>query len=144
MSYVTEQLKIFFKEKGISQTDVGIALGGTPQYANQLLNGKKSLGRATAKKLHDAYGLSTAWLLTGEGEMLKPEPQPTQSLNINGNRSSRVTVNNVNSGTLDQSKTVTADVDKAVLLERIKMLEKQLEEEKARSEKLLDKIIKMQ
>lgn len=35
-----------------------------------MFNGKRTITRQTAQKLHDAYGLSIAWLLTGEGDMM--------------------------------------------------------------------------
>lgn len=41
-----------------------------PAYINKLLNGKKAFGRNTAKQFQDLYGLSSTWLLTGEGPML--------------------------------------------------------------------------
>lgn len=64
------QLKKFFKSQGITQQQVGESLGTTQAYVNLMLNGRCSLGRQTAQKLHDAYGLSVAWLLTGEGDMM--------------------------------------------------------------------------
>lgn len=63
-------LKNFFREKKITQQNVADTLHSSNSYVNQLLNGKCSLGRSAAQKLSDAYGLSVAWLLTGEGEML--------------------------------------------------------------------------
>jgi hypothetical protein len=66
-----KKLKKFFRDRSITQQEIGDALETTQAYANLMLNGKCSLGRATAQKLSDAYGLSVAWLLTGEGNMLK-------------------------------------------------------------------------
>ena len=78
-----KELKKFFRSKGITQQQIGETLGTTQAYANLMLNGKCSLGRQTAQKLHEAYGLSVAWLLTGEGDMLaQPHPQGGTSVNI--------------------------------------------------------------
>lgn len=92
-----KQLKIFFKSKNITQQQVGDALGTSQSYVNSLLTGRNPIGRLTAQKLHELYGLSTAWLLTGEGDMLA---QPQGGTNINITRGGDVSVSghhNVNS-----------------------------------------------
>ena len=63
-------LKAFFKKQGITQQQIGDALGTSQSYVNSLLTGRNPIGKSTAAKLHEAYGLSAAWLLTGEGELL--------------------------------------------------------------------------
>jgi len=82
------QLKKFFKAQGITQQQVGETLGTTQAYVNLMLNGKCSLGRQTAQKLHDAYGFSVAWLLTGEGDMMARGAAAVNTINIDarGNR----------------------------------------------------------
>lgn len=64
------QLKKFFKRQGITQAEIAERYGTTQAYINLLLNGKTPIGKSCAVKLHDLYGLSVAWLLTGEGEMM--------------------------------------------------------------------------
>lgn len=76
------QLKKFFKSQGITQQQVGESLGTTQAYVNLMLNGRCSLGRQTAQKLHDAYGLSVAWLLTGEGDMMARGAAAVNTINI--------------------------------------------------------------
>ncbi len=81
------RLKNFFKSQGITQQEIGNALGTTQAYVNLMLNGRCSLGRATAQKLSDAYGLSMAWLLTGEGPMMAADVSATAGNNgvaVNG------------------------------------------------------------
>lgn len=78
------KLKNFFKAAGITQNQMAEILCADQSYISQLLNGKCSLGRATAQKLSDAYGLSVAWLLTGEGEMMK-NAQPSASVTASAN-----------------------------------------------------------
>ncbi len=63
-------LKNFFRERKITQQQIADGLGVSQTYVNALLCGKKNFGRNAAQKFHDAYGLSVAWLLTGDGEMM--------------------------------------------------------------------------
>ena len=62
-----ERLKRYFDENGITQQQVADALNVSLQYVNQILNGKKSLGKKNAERLANLYGLSKSFLLTGEG-----------------------------------------------------------------------------
>ena len=74
---VHDELKRYFDERGITQQQVADALGVSLQYVNQLLNGRKMLGKKNAERLANLYGLSKPFLLTGEGELLLPSPTPT-------------------------------------------------------------------
>ena len=65
-----DSLKRFFDEKGITQQQVADALGVSLQYVNQLLNGRKTLGKKNAERLANIYGLSKPFLLTGEGSLI--------------------------------------------------------------------------
>mgnify|MGYP002521350825 CR=1 FL=1 len=64
------QLKKFFKDLGLTQRQIADKLGVKQSYVNLMLNGRNPIGRHNAQKFHDAYGLSVAWLLTGEGDMM--------------------------------------------------------------------------
>ncbi len=63
-------LRKFFKRQGITQQEIGNTLGTSQSYINSLFSGRNPIGKSTAQKLSDAYGLSVAWLLTGEGPMM--------------------------------------------------------------------------
>lgn len=64
------QLKLFFKRKKITQQQIADRLGVSQAYVYQLLCGRTAFGKGTATKFQDIYGLSAAWLLTGEGDMM--------------------------------------------------------------------------
>lgn len=67
------ELRQYFENQGITQKQIAEDLGVDKAYVNKLLNGDKPFGKKTAAKWSDLYGLSTSWLLTGEGDMLLPE-----------------------------------------------------------------------
>lgn len=76
----TENLRKFFENKGITQKSIAEELNVAPAYINKLLTGKKAFGKKTAQKFQDLYGLSSSWLLTGEGSMLtEPATAPAAS-----------------------------------------------------------------
>lgn len=76
----TENLRKFFESKGITQKSIADELNVAPAYINKLLTGKKAFGKKTAQRFQDLYGLSSSWLLTGEGSMLtEPATAPTAS-----------------------------------------------------------------
>lgn len=76
------QLKNFFKAHGITQGDIAITLEAHQSFVSAMFNGKRSITRQTAQKLHDAYGLSIAWLLTGEGDMMAQAAAAVNTINI--------------------------------------------------------------
>ena len=76
----TENLRKFFERKGITQKSIADELNVAPAYINKLLTGKKAFGKKTAQRFQDLYGLSSSWLLTGEGSMLtEPATAPAAS-----------------------------------------------------------------
>ena len=70
---VSLALKNYFIEKNITLNDIAEKFGVTTVHIGHLLNGKKQFGRGTAKKWHEAYGFSIAWLMTGEGSMFQTD-----------------------------------------------------------------------
>jgi plasmid maintenance system antidote protein VapI len=106
-------LKKFFKDQNITQQQVAYKLGTSQAYVNSILTGRNPIGRQTAAKLSAAYGLSAAWLLTGEGEMLATSHGSVNHISIDaGSRinatggSSVSNVGNVAQGTAADTTTV--------------------------------------
>ena len=90
---ISNELANFFKDKGLSQTDVAKMLGTTPQYISALFSGRKNVGKKQAVKFEELFGLSASWLLTGKGNMLTtPVHAEEGSVQVMGNAS------NVNAG----------------------------------------------
>ena len=90
---ISEELTNFFKNKGLSQTDVANMLGTSPQYICAIFSGRKSIGKKQAVKFEELFGLSASWLLTGKGNMLNtPVHAEEGSVQVMGNAS------NVNAG----------------------------------------------
>lgn len=86
----TEELRKFFDNQGITQKAIAQRMNVDPAYINKLLNGKKAFGRNTAKQFQDLYGLSSAWLLTGEGPMLTSDLSGSVSQHSSGDNSPKV------------------------------------------------------
>lgn len=59
-------LKSWMKANDISPTEVANRLGVSMAYVSALFAGK-TIGKKVAKKLHDKFGLSESYLLTGKG-----------------------------------------------------------------------------
>ena len=90
---ISNELANFFKNKGLSQTDVANMLGTSPQYVCAIFSGRKSIGKKQAVRLEELFGLSASWLLTGKGNMLSaPIHAEEGSVQVIGNAS------NVNAG----------------------------------------------
>ncbi len=64
------ELRSYFKERGISQREIADAMGVSPAYINSIFTGKRNVGKNNAEKLQEKFGISASWLLTGEGSML--------------------------------------------------------------------------
>lgn len=109
-SFFHDTLKKFFKRQGITQQQIGDALGTTQVYVNSILNGRAPIGKSTAVKLHDLYGLSVAWLLTGEGEMMASSNATT----INIGRDSIKGGRDANGTSIQQGEGLAEVVEKLV------------------------------
>lgn len=103
------QLKKFFKRQGITQAEIAERYGTTQAYINLLLNGKTPIGKSCAVKLHELYGLSVSWLLTGNGNMI--DESTTNTVNIS--RDSVKVGGNV-SGGIQQGGSLSEVVEKLV------------------------------
>jgi len=69
-------LKSWLKANDITPTMVSNQLGVSTAYVSALFAGK-TIGKKVAKKLHDEFGLSESYLLTGKG--LIDDPMPAQT-----------------------------------------------------------------
>lgn len=102
-------LKFFFKKNGITQEYLANILSMSQPNLNAMLNGRRSISKQTAVKLHDLYGLSVSWLLTGDGNMI--DESTTNTVNIN--RDSVKVGGNV-SGGIQQGGNLSEVVEKLV------------------------------
>lgn len=70
MTKISSKLKEYFDNKGITQADIALKLGVSKAYVNSLFTGKREFGKQQAETWSNLFGLSSSWLLTGEGNML--------------------------------------------------------------------------
>lgn len=73
MAKIGEKLRQYFENQGVKQNEIARAIGVSPTYITKIYNGEREIGKEQADKWVTRFGLSKAWLLTGEGEMLKHE-----------------------------------------------------------------------
>ena len=71
MAKLEDDLRKFFDSQKITQKDIANKLGVSTAYINSLFKGKRAFGKEQAEIWANHFGLSPAWLLTGEGSMLK-------------------------------------------------------------------------
>lgn len=64
-----DDLKEFFRKRGLTQQNIADKLGVSQSYVGMLMSGNKDFGKNTAQTWADEFGLSVAWLLTGEGSI---------------------------------------------------------------------------
>lgn len=62
-------LRDFFKKLGLTQQNIADRLNVSQSYVGMLMSGAKPFGKATAQTWSETFGLSVAWLLTGEGDI---------------------------------------------------------------------------
>lgn len=74
MKPVHEELRAYFRERGISQVEIANQLGVTKATVNKLFLGHVKFGKAQAEKWHELFGVSKSFLLTGEGSIVDEEP----------------------------------------------------------------------
>lgn len=79
---IYEALQDYFKEEGITQVAIADKLGVSKAYVNALLSGRQRFGKKQADIWSEKFGLSRSWLLTGEGEMLKPNSEVAKNVDV--------------------------------------------------------------
>ena len=94
MSIQSEAMKRYFALNGIKNRDIAEAMGVTPSNVSNMLAGRDSLGRGRAQQLHDVFGFNVHFLLTGEGDLLAPDPPAATHIEAsqNGGSHNRQTV----------------------------------------------------
>ena len=89
----SEKLSNFFVGRGLTQKTIADKLGVSEPCVNALICGRREFGKRTASEWQKQFGLSAAWLMTGEGEMVRPPVYAEEgSVQVIGNAS------NVNAG----------------------------------------------
>ena len=81
MKSITNDLRNFFAQKGITQQEIADKLGTSRAYVTQLIN-RPNLTSKTATRFSELYGLSVPWLLTGEGPMMAADVQTGNSVSV--------------------------------------------------------------
>lgn len=66
---VGDRLRLFMEKKGLSVTNVYKQTNISQSLVSQVLAGTSNVTASIAERLSNALGISTSWLLTGEGEM---------------------------------------------------------------------------
>ncbi len=69
-------MKAFIRDTGLGQGEIAEILQTSQPAVNALINGKKPFGKKVAAKWEKEFGIRAAWLITGEGEMLKADSSP--------------------------------------------------------------------
>ena len=101
MKPMNEQLRDFFKERGISQVEIAEKLGVTKNTINRYFLGYSKFGKAQAERWHDLFGISKAFLLTGEGSIIDEEPNRQME-------GLMATINDLNAVITEKNKTIAA------------------------------------
>lgn len=74
METAADRLKMFRKNKKMTQVQFADSIGRTQSSITQLEAGKTEISAETLRLLHEKHGLSSDWLLHGVGDMLRATP----------------------------------------------------------------------
>lgn len=137
---VKQRLIAFLKFKQLSQARFSEIVGLSSGYVNAI---RKSIQPETLHKIAMCFpDLNTGWLISGEGEMIKPDPSLNNGPGFIINGDARMSHSTINS-TIDnrQYYSDSPDVLRAqidMLDERIKEKDAQIKEKDAQIKQLLD------
>lgn len=124
----------YLEYKGVTENKATVDCELSKGLLGQAKSGKSDLGNKAIEKVLSFYqDLSKVWLLTGEGEMLKPEASQASR----GDNTIQVTGTNVDMRNISQSKGGGDDA------KRVKELEKriaELTEDKRRLQEMVDRM----
>ena len=141
---INKELAKFFISIGLSQKDIASRMGTSSAYINALLNGRKAIGKKQAAKMENLFGLSSSWLLTGQGEMLISGDSFLIGKGDAIGESAKVTNQTTNNfGSCAENSRADATLNKVLDMlqgaqDRIGEIQKQLTDHNATSVRLLD------
>ena len=58
MEHIANELRSYFRDRGVTQQSIANELHVSNAYINAIFTGKKSIGKSTARKLSELYGIS--------------------------------------------------------------------------------------
>ena len=80
------KIKAIMEYYGLNQTQMAAKIGIHQTNLSEMFRGKRNCGESIIAKVRSAMpDINPIWLLTGEGEMLKPQQPSVQQNNYNGN-----------------------------------------------------------
>lgn len=80
------RIKAIMDLYSLTQTEMAAKIGIHQTNLSEMLRGKRNCGDSVIAKLRSAMPeINPVWLITGEGEMLKPQQPSVQQNNYNGN-----------------------------------------------------------
>lgn len=112
-------------ETNMTRNAFAAKAGIDPANFSKMLAGKQKITTNTLKKISAAHGVSMTWLLTGEGDMLNQSPAIDVDLNLRLDGGSQLAMRDITN--IGDAKTQLA-----LLHERIKSLESELDEKNKR------------
>lgn len=77
---ICKALQEYFDKQGLTQVAIAEKLGVSKAYVNSLFTGKRPFGKKQAEIWEATFGISRAFLLSGEGEMLKGDSSNVRAL----------------------------------------------------------------
>lgn len=118
-STVKERLEFFLKSKKISKTNFGKAIGVSNSFVSSI---RKSIAPDKIQSIADNWPeLNIEWLMTGEGQMLKPQTANSVSVgSVSGNGNNFVAGNSNRIGVTAESR--IEDVEVVETLEAIPLI----------------------
>lgn len=75
MAKIGKELREYFDNKGIKQTEIAKMIGVKPPYITKIFSNEREIGKNQVEKWITQFGFNKVWLLTGEGSMLKDTSQ---------------------------------------------------------------------
>lgn len=120
---VAQALKDFIDSHAIKQCELAEILGITPAAISNILSGRYDISKNIAAQLHKVYGMNTMFLMTGEGDLLKP----LNSQSIGAVNNSTVIQENHSPISISDPTAAALEAENKRLREEVKWLRQMLE-----------------